>query len=144
MDVIEAVGLGKRYGRKKWGLRDCTLSLPAGCVTGLVGPNGSGTTPVVVTGTEPAGIGNWVVGKWFTTTSGAPVNQATVPATFARLPFGATPSTAMLAQHHWLRWWSYQPASRWWQFQLTEGGWLLAASLLLIAGAVLLIRRRPA
>jgi hypothetical protein len=29
MDVIEAVGLGKRYGRKKWGLRDCTLSVPA-------------------------------------------------------------------------------------------------------------------
>jgi hypothetical protein len=50
----------------------------------------------------------------------------------------------MLADHHWLQWWSYQPASRWWQFQLTEGGWLLAASLLLIAGTVLLIRRRPA
>ena len=63
---------------------------------------------------------------------------------FARLPFGVTPSTAMLAEHHWLQWWSYQPASRWWQFQLTEGGWLLAASLLLIAGTVLLIRRRPA
>jgi len=42
MDVIEAVGLGKRYGRKKWGLRDCTLSVPAGCVTGLVGPNAAG------------------------------------------------------------------------------------------------------
>jgi ABC-2 type transport system ATP-binding protein len=39
MDVIEAVGLGKRYGRK-WGLRDCTLSVPAGRVTGLVRPRG--------------------------------------------------------------------------------------------------------
>jgi len=47
MDVIEAVGLGKRYGRKKWGLRDCTLSVPAGCVTGLVGPNGSGKTTLL-------------------------------------------------------------------------------------------------
>ena len=46
MDVIEAVGLGKRYGRK-WGLRDCTLSVPAGCVTGLVGPNGSGKTTLL-------------------------------------------------------------------------------------------------
>jgi ABC-2 type transport system ATP-binding protein len=47
MDVIEAVGLGKRYGRKKWGLRDCTLSVPSGCVTGLVGPNGSGKTTLL-------------------------------------------------------------------------------------------------
>jgi ABC-2 type transport system ATP-binding protein len=46
MDVIEAAGLGKRYGRK-WGLRDCTLSVPAGCVTGLVGPNGSGKTTLL-------------------------------------------------------------------------------------------------
>jgi ABC-2 type transport system ATP-binding protein len=47
MGVIEAVGLGKQYGRKKWGLRDCTLSVPAGCVTGLVGPNGSGKTTLL-------------------------------------------------------------------------------------------------
>jgi hypothetical protein len=101
-------------------------------------------TPVVVTGNEPAGIGNLVVGNWFTTTSGVPVNQVTVFNSLGRLPFGVTPSPAMLAKHHYLQWWSYQPASRWWQFQLTEGGWLLAASLILIAAAVLLIRRRPA
>jgi ABC-2 type transport system ATP-binding protein len=46
MNVIEAVGLGKRYGRK-WALRDCTLSVPAGCVTGLVGPNGAGKTTLI-------------------------------------------------------------------------------------------------
>jgi ABC-2 type transport system ATP-binding protein len=45
-DVIEAAGLGKRYGRT-WGLRDCTLAVPAGCVTGLVGPNGSGKTTLL-------------------------------------------------------------------------------------------------
>jgi hypothetical protein len=101
-------------------------------------------TPLTVTGTQPAGIGDWVVGNWFTTTGGVPVNQATVFSALGRLPFGVSPSPAMLAEHHYLQWWSYQPASRWWQFQLTEGGWLLAASLLLIAATVLLIRRRPA
>ena len=35
--ALEAEGLGRRYGRK-WALRDCTLSLPAGQVIGLVGP----------------------------------------------------------------------------------------------------------
>ena len=84
------------------------------------------------------------MGNWFTTTSGGPVNQNAVSDAFARLPFGETPTTSMLAGHHWLQWWSYQPASRWWEFQLIESGWLLAAALLLIAASVLLIRRRPA
>jgi ABC-2 type transport system ATP-binding protein len=42
--VIEAGGLGKRY-RRLWALSDCTLSIPAGHVVGLVGPNGAGKTP---------------------------------------------------------------------------------------------------
>jgi hypothetical protein len=41
-------------------------------------------------------------------------------------------------------WQSVQPDSRFWQFQLTEGGRLLAVSVLLIAGGVWLIRRRGA
>jgi ABC-2 type transport system ATP-binding protein len=44
--VFEARGLGKRYGRR-WALRDCTLSIPAGRVVGLVGPNGAGKTTLL-------------------------------------------------------------------------------------------------
>jgi len=33
-------------------------------------------------------------------------------------------------------------ASRFWSFQLTEGGWLLALSLVLLTAAVFLVRRR--
>ncbi len=39
--ALEARGLGRRYGTK-WGLRDCSLSVPEGSITGLVGPNGAG------------------------------------------------------------------------------------------------------
>jgi ABC-2 type transport system ATP-binding protein len=39
--VIQTQGLSKRY-RGKQALRECTLSVPAGAVTGLVGPNGAG------------------------------------------------------------------------------------------------------
>jgi ABC-2 type transport system ATP-binding protein len=44
--VIEASGLGKRYGHK-WALSDCTLAIPAGKVVGLVGPNGAGKTTLL-------------------------------------------------------------------------------------------------
>jgi ABC-2 type transport system ATP-binding protein len=44
--VIETEGLGKRY-RKLWALADCTLSIPAGHVVGLVGANGAGKTTLI-------------------------------------------------------------------------------------------------
>jgi ABC-2 type transport system ATP-binding protein len=44
--VIEAEALGKRY-RRQWALADCTLSIPAGHVVGLVGPNGAGKTTLL-------------------------------------------------------------------------------------------------
>ncbi|MFD1540573.1 ABC transporter ATP-binding protein [Nonomuraea guangzhouensis] len=44
--VLEAQGLGKRYGRR-WALRDCTIDIPAGHVVGLVGPNGAGKTTLL-------------------------------------------------------------------------------------------------
>jgi ABC-2 type transport system ATP-binding protein len=46
MNVIETVGLGKRYGRS-WALRECTLAIPAGHLAALVGPNGAGKSTLM-------------------------------------------------------------------------------------------------
>jgi ABC-2 type transport system ATP-binding protein len=44
--MLETVGLGKRY-RRRLALSDCTLSVPAGKVVGLVGPNGAGKSTLL-------------------------------------------------------------------------------------------------
>jgi ABC-2 type transport system ATP-binding protein len=46
VNVIEASGLGKRYG-STWALRECALAIPAGYVAALVGPNGAGKTTLL-------------------------------------------------------------------------------------------------
>jgi ABC-2 type transport system ATP-binding protein len=46
VNVVEASGLGKRYG-DNWALRECSLAIPAGHVAALVGPNGAGKTTLL-------------------------------------------------------------------------------------------------
>jgi ABC-2 type transport system ATP-binding protein len=44
--AIETTNLGKRYGRT-WALRNCSIAVPEGRVSGLVGANGSGKTTLL-------------------------------------------------------------------------------------------------
>ena len=46
MNIIEACGLGRRFGRI-WALRDCTMAIPGSHVVALVGPNGAGKTTLL-------------------------------------------------------------------------------------------------
>jgi len=106
-------------------------------------------TAITVSGAGPNGVGNWVLGNWFTSPSGAQVSARSVDTLYAQAQGGHAMITSRLvgawaAQHHYTQWWTYQPAAHWWQLQLTEGAWLLAASLLLLTATILLIRRRPA
>jgi ABC-2 type transport system ATP-binding protein len=57
--ALRCAGLGHRYERKIWGLRDCSLDVPAGRVVALVGPNGSGKTTLMsmAAGLLPASTG---------------------------------------------------------------------------------------
>jgi len=45
--VLETIGLGKRYGLRRWALRDLDLTVEEGSITALVGPNGSGKSTLL-------------------------------------------------------------------------------------------------
>jgi ABC-2 type transport system ATP-binding protein len=45
--VLVTDRLGKRYGRARLALTDCTIEVPSGHVVGLVGPNGAGKTTLL-------------------------------------------------------------------------------------------------
>ena len=49
-DGFESHGLGKRYGRDRWALRDVDLQVPPGSITALVGPNGAGKSTLIKAG----------------------------------------------------------------------------------------------
>ncbi len=112
----------------------------------------------VVTSNPTIPVQAWVINQgWFK--GGNPVslnmmNQAFAPVDIRAVttelwqPGPATPSNLdpvqYLMQHGYAQLTTYQAASHFWPFQWIEGGWLLALSLILIASAVWLVRRRAA
>jgi hypothetical protein len=93
---------------------------------------------------------SWVINQLWTTKGGQAVSQSVLgqilQAGGAQVAGkGGVPqslaSWRYLVRHGYTQWTSYQPGSRFWPFQLIEGGWLLALSVLLIAFAVSLVRR---
>ena len=92
----------------------------------------------------------WVVGNWYTGPNGAVVSQQTIRQVVAHAPesvqhsLNPNAATAYLTAHHYTQWTIYHPESRFWHFQLIEGGWLVALSLILLAATVWLVRRRAA
>jgi ABC-2 type transport system ATP-binding protein len=45
--ALETIGLGKRYGLRRWALRDVDIAVEEGTITALVGPNGSGKSTLL-------------------------------------------------------------------------------------------------
>ncbi len=77
---------------------------------------------------------SWVISNWWTGPNGHRVTSENQ--IIAILNGGPHPG--------YTQWTIYQPATRYWHFQLIEGGWLLALSLLLIAATIWMVRRRAA
>ncbi len=107
-------------------------------------------TPLVTSSPNPPGSAS-VISGWYTKggTFAFGDHGNEIASTARRLCGGPCSGThfsleQLLARHGYTHWTSYQPGSRFWPFQWIEGGWLLALSVLLIATAVWLVRRRAA
>jgi ABC-type transport system involved in multi-copper enzyme maturation permease subunit len=106
------------------------------------------TTSSFINGTSTV----WITGQWFNRNgrlafTGSPptslVNQY-CSSLSSNKAAGPNALSQCLAQHGYLQWTGYQPATRFWPFQLIEGGWLLALAVLLVAVTVWLVQRRAA
>jgi hypothetical protein len=112
----------------------------------------------VVTSNANLAPGNWVLSQVWTA-GGKPASLDMINQTLGRVdiraitpglfePGPATPANVdpiqYLTQHGYLQITTYQPVGRFWPFQVIEGSWLLALSVLLIVTTVWLVRHRAA
>ena len=93
----------------------------------------------------------WVMSQWWTkggrfAFAGRPPETLLMQLCPSSGPSKSPPGTIeqCLTQHGYTEWTSYDPVSRFWPFQWIEGGWLLALSVLFLAAAIWLVRRRAA
>ncbi len=89
----------------------------------------------------------WVLTQWWIQPGGSPASQSEIAALSGQLrQAGGLPTPQAVqqwfAEQGYLKYFTYQPASRFWHFQLIEGSWLLVLSVLLGAATVWLIRHR--
>ena len=89
----------------------------------------------------------WVLTQWWTQPGGTPASQSEIATLSGQLrQAGGLPTPQAVqqwfAEQGYIKYFTYQPAGRFWHFQLIEGGWLLALSVLLGAATVWLIRHR--
>jgi ABC-2 family transporter protein len=105
--------------------------------------------PLKTTAINPP-AGAWVLSNYVTAPNGQVLSQRALNQLFQQAPASVQNSPNpnalqnWLTQQHYTQWTSYEPASRFWHFQLIEGGWLLALSVVLLAAAIWLVRRRAA
>ncbi len=89
----------------------------------------------------------WVLTQWWIQPGGTPASQSEIAGLSSQLrQAGGLPTPQAVqqwfAEQGYIKYFTYQPAGRFWHFQLIEGGWLLALSVLLAAATVWLIRHR--
>ncbi len=110
------------------------------------------TIPAIVAALAAAGTGHgapWVLTQWWIQPGGAPASQSEISSPSGQLrQAGDLPTPQAVqqwsAEQGYIKYFTYQPASRFWHFQLIEGGWLLLLPVLLGAATVWLIRHRAA
>jgi ABC-type transport system involved in multi-copper enzyme maturation permease subunit len=87
----------------------------------------------------------WILSTWYTGPGGRPASPAAVGQLLhTSQSSGPDSLPRLLAAHGLTMWTKYIPVSRFWPMQFVEAGWLLVLSVLLVAGTVLLVRRRAA
>lgn len=108
--------------------------------------------PLTGTGLIDSTSGNgqgvpWLLNQWWIQPGGMPASQSEIATLSNQLrQAGGLPTAQAVqqwfAEQGYVKYFTYQPASRFWHFQVIEGSWLLVLCLLLGAATVWLIRHR--